>query len=50
MNVHKREKEKYIVLLYAFIHIIIYKTKNREKEHAQKLGQLKLMLLIIKHY
>lgn len=51
MNVHKKEKKNYIVLLYAFIHIIIYKTKkNREKEHAQKVGQLKLMLLIIKHY
>lgn len=46
----KNEKEKYIVLLYAFIHIIIYKTKNRENEQAQKVGQLKLMLLIIKRY
>lgn len=35
MNVHKKEKKNYIVLLYAFIHIIIYKTKKIKKKRTR---------------
>jgi len=51
MNVHKKMRKKNTLSFCMRLYILLYiKQKNRENEHAQKLGQLKLMLLIIKRY
>lgn len=52
MFIKKKRKRKihcpFVYRLYILFYCI--KQKNRENKHAQKLGQLKLMLLIIKRY